>query len=274
MELRRLGDSVFRSRVPLLPFLAPSVPPAWLFVTKVSIIRHNSIKQRNTGISPFNTILLKQARSSSTSGNSNSLDEPSNSQQRGQQRRSTIDFPENMDARKSIDDLLDGMIPNSKPRTARQDSASDVGDAFRASRTEFYARESSEPGNFASMMEFPNVRAAPASQATDPSPVLLQELKGLLTLNPRNKRTIRSRPKVGRTIELDKARGMDFGRAMRQLNILCATNRVRADAMRQRFHERPGMKRKRLKSERWRKLFKEGFRATVGRVKEMRRKGW
>lgn len=68
--------------------------------------------------------------------------------------------------------------------------------------------------------------------------------------------------------------GTDFGKALRNLEILCAVNGVRKDQQRQRYHERPGMKRKRLERERWRKFFKEGFRAAVGRVKEMRRKGW
>ena len=87
-------------------------------------------------------------------------------------------------------------------------------------------------------------------------------------------RTVRSRPSVGRTIEVIPERGVDFGRALRNLEISCAVNRVKQDLSRQRFHERPGLKRKRLKSERWRKMFKESFRATVMRVKEMRRKGW
>jgi small subunit ribosomal protein MRP21 len=54
--------------------------------------------------------------------------------------------------------------------------------------------------------------------------------------------------------------------------MLVSRNRIRADFNRQRFHERGGLKRKRLASERWR--FKEGFQRTVTRVQELRRKGW
>ena len=43
---------------------------------------------------------------------------------------------------------------------------------------------------------------------------------------------------------------------------------------RQRFHERPGLRRKRLKMERWRKRFKNGFKATTVRVAELKRQGW
>ncbi|KAK4499566.1 hypothetical protein PRZ48_010083 [Zasmidium cellare] len=81
-------------------------------------------------------------------------------------------------------------------------------------------------------------------------------------------------PTVGRTVNVNPARGMDVGRAFRQLEILCARNHVRKDVMRQRFHERPGLKRKRLKSERWRRNFKENFKGTVALVQKMRKQGW
>lgn len=81
-------------------------------------------------------------------------------------------------------------------------------------------------------------------------------------------------PTVGRTITVNPARNMDVGRAFRQLEILCGRNNVRRDSMRQRFHERPGMKRKRLKSERWRKNFKDNFKGVVAMVQKMRKQGW
>ena len=67
---------------------------------------------------------------------------------------------------------------------------------------------------------------------------------------------------------------MDLGRALRQMEMKLAINSVRADFNRQRFHERAGLKRKRLKSQRWRKRFKQGFRAVVAKVDDMRRRGW
>ena len=73
---------------------------------------------------------------------------------------------------------------------------------------------------------------------------------------------------------VNENRNMDVGRAFRTLDQQLARNSVRRDMMRQRFHERPGLKRKRLKSERWRKRFKEGFRATVGMVQRLKKQGW
>lgn len=81
-------------------------------------------------------------------------------------------------------------------------------------------------------------------------------------------------PSVGRTVAVDTARGMDVGRAFRSLEMNCGRNKVRADFNRQRFHERPGLKRKRLRSERWRRRFREGFRGMVKMVNAMKKQGW
>lgn len=81
-------------------------------------------------------------------------------------------------------------------------------------------------------------------------------------------------PSVGRTVAVDANKGVDVGRAFRALDISVARNRVRSDFQRQRFHERGGLRRKRLKSERWRRRFKEGFRGMVKMVAKMRKQGW
>ncbi|MCJ1359668.1 MAG: hypothetical protein MMC33_009670 [Icmadophila ericetorum] len=77
---------------------------------------------------------------------------------------------------------------------------------------------------------------------------------------------------IGRGENVTKA--MDLGRALRRLDITLALNNVRGEVFQQRFHERPGLKRKRLKSSRWRKRFKEGFQAVVAKVQDMRKQGW
>lgn len=78
---------------------------------------------------------------------------------------------------------------------------------------------------------------------------------------------------TGRTIEVG-ALGIDIARGIKLLEMSCSRNRVRADANKQRFHERAGLKRKRLGRERWRRRFAEGFKGVVGRVKELKRQGW
>ncbi|KAI0132819.1 hypothetical protein BJ170DRAFT_615491 [Xylariales sp. AK1849] len=83
---------------------------------------------------------------------------------------------------------------------------------------------------------------------------------------------IRCVPRTGRTINV--TRGADVARSFKILNMQCAMNRVRQDFQYQRYHERAGLKRKRLKSERWQRRFKKGFKATCKRVDELRRQGW
>lgn len=84
----------------------------------------------------------------------------------------------------------------------------------------------------------------------------------------------RLNPSYGRKVELDPARGRDLVRGIGMLGSLVARNKVRADFMKQRYHERPGLKRKRLKTERWRARFKIGFQTVTARVTELTRKGW
>ena len=104
------------------------------------------------------------------------------------------------------------------------------------------------------------------------------------SLNPRGNRSgpppvpqpapMKLGPTLGRTVHVDNQRGIDVARAFRSMEIQVAKNSVRKEFARQKFHERPGKKRKRLHSERWRKRFKIGFKATVKRVLKMRKQGW
>ncbi|KAL2760173.1 hypothetical protein ACRALDRAFT_1073856 [Sodiomyces alcalophilus JCM 7366] len=83
---------------------------------------------------------------------------------------------------------------------------------------------------------------------------------------------MRTKPVLGRTIHITG--NTDMAGAIRRLNSLLGANKVRHQATLQRFHERPGLKRKRLKSQRWRVRFKKGFVATVKRVQELKKQGW
>ncbi|OJD28739.1 ribosomal protein s21 protein [Diplodia corticola] len=79
-------------------------------------------------------------------------------------------------------------------------------------------------------------------------------------------------PTIGRSVTIRD--NVDLAKGLRNLDVICARNRVRGDFNKQRFHERPGLKRKRLASERWRKRFMDGFKATVSRVQYLKRQGW
>lgn len=95
---------------------------------------------------------------------------------------------------------------------------------------------------------------------------------GMLTMPQKARVPMRLTPSTGRSISIGT--GIDVARGLRLLEQSCARNRVRADFTYQRFHERGGLKRKRLRRQRWRKKFMEGFKATVERVKQLKHQGW
>ena len=82
---------------------------------------------------------------------------------------------------------------------------------------------------------------------------------------------LRLSPTVGRSVPV-KSGGLAV--ALAQLNARVRQNKVASDLRKQRFHVRRGQLKKNLKSERWRKLFKTSFKATVERCERLRRQGW
>jgi len=179
------------------------------------------------------------------------------------------------DLSRQIDSLLDftpynrSNTGNISGSTRRNSSADEASNAFRnhSRNRDFGANFSplprrSKPGLDIDRMEMP----ASSSDVTT-------KLPPALSIAQKSKYP-RLDASTGRSIDLDPSKGRDLVRGLGQLNSLLARNKVRADFNKQRFHERPGLKRKRLKSQRWRKRFKEGFREVVGRVSALTRKGW
>ena len=285
MELRLVSDPLLRSRMlPLLPFLAPSIPLLWRATALSPQVQWPMPKSPRYGSSSIHTTARRRAGSSTNTADLDFLeDKPS--QKPPQSSVPQRGRPDDV-LRNQVDKLLDATfqapspakrnpIQSARDASADESSAEMMETAFRNSVRNPRAPIKSYQ-EIARKMQFPpqhtDSERTPSSFTND----MYQALQQNTTPRPakRAKRTVRSRPAVGRTIEVMPERGVDVGRAFKNLDITCALNRVRLDQSRQRFHERAGMKRKRLKSERWRKMFKESFRATVMRVKEMRRKGW
>ena len=288
MELRLVSDPLLRSRImPLLPFLAPSIPLHWRATAASPQVRWPMPRSPRSGSSSIHTTARQRAESSSNAADLDFLeDKPS--PKPNQPLRSPfpqIRRPDDV-LRNQVDSLIDATFrtpdlakrnPTESARDASADesSAEMMETAFRNSVRNPRAPIKSYQ-EIARKMEFPPQQTDSERTPSSFSDDMYRALHENTTPRPakRAKRTVRSRPAVGRTVEVVPERGVDVGRALGNLNSLCLLNRVRADQSRQRFHERPGIKRKRLKSERWRKMFKQSFKATVMRVKEMRRKGW
>lgn len=135
-----------------------------------------------------------------------------------------------------------------------------------------------------------NPRSLVRNTTQSPSSVMFPEPKksnlgGFANIDSASKQLV-SRPRVlkelnihlsartGRTLKVENKLPMDLGTKMRQLEMLVSRNKIRRDFNQQKFHERGGLKRKRLASQRWRKNFKDGFVRAVTRVQDLRRKGW
>ncbi|EPE31270.1 hypothetical protein GLAREA_12573 [Glarea lozoyensis ATCC 20868] len=97
-----------------------------------------------------------------------------------------------------------------------------------------------------------------------------RELLSAAPVVPRVK--LRLNPSTGRAIAVTQQTDVAF--AFKLLEIGVNKNKVKNDFNRQRFHERGGVKRKRLGRERWRRRFGDGFKAVVARVKHLRKQGW
>ncbi|KAH6894623.1 hypothetical protein B0T10DRAFT_546104 [Thelonectria olida] len=97
-------------------------------------------------------------------------------------------------------------------------------------------------------------------------------------LRPMARPQIRAKAVTGRTVfikeRISNTSAPTPTFAFRVLNKMLREQQVKTKFHSQRFHERKGLKRKRLASQRWRSRFKTGFKATVNRVLELKRQGW
>jgi hypothetical protein len=81
-------------------------------------------------------------------------------------------------------------------------------------------------------------------------------------------------PTLGRQVHVEPERGVDLPAAIRQLEITCSMNKIKANAHEQKFYKRKGAVRKELRRTRWRKLFRFSFQETVKKIQRMQAQGW
>ncbi|CAH0043459.1 unnamed protein product, partial [Clonostachys solani] len=102
---------------------------------------------------------------------------------------------------------------------------------------------------------------------------------GMATTRGGPAENVYARPVTGKTVFLEGRYGGaqkagNPAAAFRVLDRLVKEQKVKRLFNQQRFHERKGMKRKRLRMERWRFRFKDGFKAAASRVLELKKQGW
>lgn len=252
-----------RFQLPLLRFLAPSVSPSFFCSATNSFASHSSSRR---SFSSQQTLGQDSFPGPSDDDDNLNVTEASAGKSRQSGLSSHIDHllsetlngsPSTGGSRLRVSDT----IPTKGPRGLSSLTA--MKDSFAASP--FTIPITNRPGSLVDKMMKPRTVANVSEDVS----AMIEKM-----VRPRAVRTIVSRPSLGRTIELNAAKGVDLGRALTRLGQLARQNRIQQDRKSQRFYERPGLKRKRLRSERYRARFKAGFLATVEKVKAMRRMGW
>jgi small subunit ribosomal protein MRP21 len=280
MEFLRATEALLRSSQPLLPFLAPRVASTSRIggLSRCHQLRQNQISRT------FSTSDNKRQQGVTASRRRDDEEDGMPMTQNGQ-----ID----------LDALLEeAMEPGTKGSpTATTGRTSHFSSAYaqQSKRPEYSS--SATDGKSSSDDLWEQFRAKPHRIPTRPSqkskPLdmegLTESMQSTKLINQTTSSTfdrprdppptpmpapMKLGPTVGRTIEVQEERGIDVGRAFRMLEQRVARNKVRKDSQRQKFYERPGLKRKRLRSERWRIRFKAAFQETVKRVGELRGMGW
>lgn len=266
MEVRRLGDVFLRSRSPTLSFLKPHLSArSWprYQCADVPFTTHSSQIYPCCSKKTFSS--TSSTRITPTPVSESEYGAGTNSSRVGGGN------PTN-----DLNDVLNELLkpgersPSSQQPSPRYRTGAGLAQSQGNSGTDVLSaiRWNRERGGV-EVSKMINPKPAPSAQAS-----ASEAVHATAAASDVPQPTLRLGPSVGRSVAVEPERGIDLGRAFRNLDINCARNTVKGDFMRQRFHERPGLKRKRLRSTRWRRRFKEGFRAMVGKVEEMRRSGW
>lgn len=262
--------------LPFLYFLAPSIPRSWLHHYPTKALSTGSHMTAKVLASHYTSTAHRFAQTATAAIEPTDGDLPVGTGQNEASRtaldRSTPSTPPSKisrdeagpkrgDDRQFKSDFERMMDPLSDPRTIMKEQ---------------HRRLKNEKDSLIRKMQIP------PREATNDVPPAQQDYKDLSnylgmdrrTITEPQKRTIRSSPTVGTTIELNPDRRVDFARGLTKLNQQLRANDVRNQARAQKYQERAGQKRKRLRRERWRRFFGSGFKAAVNRVHTMKAQGW
>ena len=170
----------------------------------------------------------------------------------------------------SSDLKLDNLVPQATGTTTPREGRSDFGKQFSTARSGYRGRRAGQPPrlNTSSLSSLPDVPPGGQVDGVTPLTPMLPAIPESEKVYPRLSAT------YGRTVDIAPGTHRDLVQGVGMLTALVVRNNIRSDFLRQKFHERPGLKRKRLASQRWRARFKTGFHQVTSRVTELTRKGW
>ncbi|MCJ1429015.1 hypothetical protein MMC29_006928 [Sticta canariensis] len=255
-----LGSCQFQS--PLLNFLAPSIhhKPSFTPRSGSHLVFTLPAPQR-----PYNFHQTFRQNFSCSTSNPAEFQDAKSSNNPPVSLRFTPVAPAQSSSENLISDLLeDTLSSGSRSRNRRRGSLS------RPSSLSLVQEAYAKQGEIASGMVMPPDYGLP--ETTVSASYKMANVINNLQSQPRASRSIHSHPSLGRAIEIQSR--TDLARSFFQLNKLVRQNKVKHYQKMQRFHERPGVRRKRLQRERWRARFKDNFHNAVEKIKTMKRMGW
>ncbi|KXT07654.1 hypothetical protein AC578_10220 [Pseudocercospora eumusae] len=271
MEAFKAGEALLRSSQPLLPFLAPGTYRQASRATATPIARHCRATRVNTARSFSTTPCRHQQQNNSPPGSPSTTPSSQSAASHGilslldtlDLNKGTPTAPASQTSRFPSPNVQQQNTPFESIAQELQQaqgkelsSLKNIFNSISRQTTRHGRGPVSYGGNDITSMLNPNgFDGPPAPISSEEKPVDL----------PKN---------VGRMQEVNDAKNIDVGRAFRMMESTCVRNRVRKDFLDQRYHERPGMKRKRLKRQRWAKRFKDNFIRTVQLVQRMKKQGW
>jgi small subunit ribosomal protein MRP21 len=259
MELRRAADALLRANAsPLSTLLAPSSTIRWA--------THRQLISRHASASPLQRTFITSSRRNAIRPQVTTSAPPITPES-----ESSTEGASNAAAPKK-DGKEKELAGISSSLWAKKSRASPTSANLLKGFSE-HGRSAVKPSGFdtSRMMDVPG--ATPEGGLADIGAEMMSSLASDITPMPGlNKVPLRLNPSMGRH-QLVSDR-VDVGRAFQLVEMSCGRNKVRKDMNTQRFHERPGLKRKRLRRERWRTRFLDGFKATVNRVKQLKHQGW
>jgi small subunit ribosomal protein MRP21 len=286
MELRKAADALLRCQgSPLAALLTPSCSIQWQVGKQLTSPSFSHISHRRTFVTMPPRSSLKLAATTTAAPATSEVENASSEE--GKPTRTNIDEaaknlgwlqgsgskfggsgsfnPQTQKQNLGPSPVADSLA---RERELRMNGGSSADDILQSINRTFSSPSSSSSGGIdISRMQDPLKGNRPESAAD-----LMSAINRAVALPKRERIPIRLSPSTGKTVKIDG--NIDVARAFKLMEQTCGRNKVRRDFNYQRFHERRGLKKKRLRAERWRRRFMEGFRATVGRVKKLRRQGW
>ncbi|RAK91061.1 hypothetical protein BO79DRAFT_208003 [Aspergillus costaricaensis CBS 115574] len=165
--------------------------------------------------------------------------------------------------------------PSSSPSTSQKPTDFDqILNKLNFNNTNTTTTTTPTPGSNAAATPGSTTRAFNDSLSLSRAVGLSAETDGLRTATSLRKIDLKLGPTLGRQVTVEPERGMDLPAALRSLSTTIGQNKMKQSLMKQKYHVRKGMVRKQLRMQRWRKLFKFSFQATVKRIQKIRGQGW